>query len=67
MLAGNTHRGVLWPVKFILRKIFITDAGFLKINNSYIFVSREIRTGGPPIRIGCPPNMTIFYVKSSSR
>jgi hypothetical protein len=31
MLVSHTHRGVLWPVKFILRKIFITDAGFLKI------------------------------------
>ncbi len=67
MLAGHTHGGVLWPVKFILRKIFITDAGFLKINNSYIFVSRGIGTGGPPIRIGCPPDMAIFYLKSSSR
>lgn len=67
MLAGHTHGGVLLPVRFILRKIFITDAGFLKIGNSYIFVSRGIGTGGPPIRIGCPPDMAIFYIKSSSR
>jgi hypothetical protein len=43
MLAGHTHGGVLWPVKFILRKIFITDAGFLKKGCSKIFVSLPFR------------------------
>ncbi len=63
MLSGHTHGGVLFPVKYILRKIFVTDYGFLKIGSSYIYVSRGVGTGGPPIRIGCPPDVAIFEIK----
>lgn len=65
MLSGHTHGGVLFPIKYILRKIFVIDYGFLKIGNSYVYVSRGVGTGGPPIRIGCPPDVAIFEIKKS--
>lgn len=65
MLSGHTHGGVLFPIKYILRKIFVTDYGFLKIGDSFIYVSRGVGTGGPPIRIGCPPDVAIFEIKKS--
>ncbi|GAB6073190.1 metallophosphoesterase [Venenivibrio stagnispumantis] len=62
-LCGHTHGGVIFPVKYILRKIFITDAGFLKGGNSYIFVSRGVGTGAAPLRIGALPDVAIFEIK----
>lgn len=62
-LSGHTHGGVLFPVKYILRRMFITDFGFIREGGSYIFVSRGVGTGGPPIRIGAPPDVAIFYIK----
>ncbi|MDM7272912.1 metallophosphoesterase [Sulfurihydrogenibium azorense] len=67
MLSGHTHGGVLFPVRYILRKIFIADFGLVNIGSSYIFVSRGVGTGGPPIRIGCPPDVAIFEIKKLPR
>ncbi|MGC9080551.1 metallophosphoesterase [Sulfurihydrogenibium sp.] len=67
MLSGHTHGGVIYPVKFILRKIFVTDFGLVKVGNSYVFVSRGVGTGGPPLRIGCPPDVAIFEIKRLPR
>lgn len=64
-LCGHTHGGVLFPVRYILRKMFISDAGLVKIGDSYVFVSRGVGTGGPPIRIGAPPDIAVFYIKKS--
>ncbi|WP_028950716.1 metallophosphoesterase [Sulfurihydrogenibium subterraneum] len=67
MLSGHTHGGVLFPVRYILRKIFIADFGFVNIGGSYVFVSRGVGTGGPPIRIGCPPDVAVFEIKKPPR
>jgi predicted MPP superfamily phosphohydrolase len=67
MLSGHTHGGVIFPVRYVLRKLFVTDFGFLKIKDSYIFVSRGVGTGGPPIRIGCPPDVAILEIKKLPR
>lgn len=64
-LCGHTHGGVLFPVKYILRRMFITDAGLVKVGYSYVFVSRGVGTGGPPMRIGAPPDVAIFYIKKA--
>ncbi|MEZ0323598.1 MAG: metallophosphoesterase [Hydrogenothermaceae bacterium] len=64
-LSGHTHGGVLFPVRYILRKIFITDAGLVKLGNGYVFVSRGVGTGGPPIRISAYPDIAIFEIKKS--
>ncbi|MCX7760295.1 MAG: metallophosphoesterase [Hydrogenothermaceae bacterium] len=64
-LAGHTHGGVLFPVRYILREIFIIDAGLVRLGNEYVFVSRGVGTGGPPIRIGAFPDVAIFEIKKS--
>lgn len=64
-LCGHTHGGVLFPVKYILRRMFITDAGLVRVGSSYVFVSRGVGTGGPPIRVGAPPDVAVFYIKKA--
>ncbi len=61
MLSGHTHGGVYLPVGWlILRRMFITDAGLVKVGSSYIFVSRGVGTGGPPMRFWAPPDVAII-------
>ncbi|WP_297888346.1 metallophosphoesterase [Sulfurihydrogenibium sp.] len=67
MLSGHTHGGVIFPVKYILRKIFVADFGLIQKGDSYIFVSRGVGTGGPPVRIECPPDVAIFEIKKPPR
>lgn len=62
-LCGHTHGGVFYPIRYILKRMFITDAGLVKYGNSYLFVSRGVGTGGPPMRIGAPPDVAVFSIK----
>jgi predicted MPP superfamily phosphohydrolase len=39
----------------------------VKVGNSYVFVSRGVGTCGPPLRIGCPPDVAIFEIKRLPR
>ncbi|MEJ5173129.1 MAG: metallophosphoesterase [Hydrogenothermaceae bacterium] len=66
-LAGHTHGGVLFPVRYILREIFIIDAGLVRLGKGYVFVSRGVGTGGPPVRIGAFPDVAIFEIKKSPK
>jgi len=60
MLSGHTHGGVYEPVgRFILRRLFIIDRGFVKLGDSYVFVSKGVGTGGPPMRLLSPPDVAI--------
>ncbi len=65
MLSGHTHGGVYLPIgKLILTKLFVADAGFKRLgNNSYIFVSKGIGTGGPPMRFLSPPDIGIIEIR----
>ena len=65
MLSGHTHGGLYLPVgKFIIKKMFLTDAGFIYLgNSSYAYVSSGVGTGGPPMRFLVPPAVAIIAIQ----
>ncbi len=68
MLSGHTHGGVYKPVgEFILKKLFITDRGLVKLGSSYIYVSKGVGTGGPPMRLFSPPDVAVIEIISSGK
>ncbi|MFN3946761.1 MAG: metallophosphoesterase [Aquificaceae bacterium] len=63
MLSGHTHGGVYYPVgRFILTRLFISDRGLHKINNSYIYISKGVGTGGPPMRLFSQPDVAVIEI-----
>jgi predicted MPP superfamily phosphohydrolase len=61
MLSGHTHGGVYRPIgQLILKRLFLTDRGLLRLGNSYIFVSKGVGTGGPPMRLFSPPDVALI-------
>lgn len=49
-LSGHTHRGQMWPLNYITRKIYEQDWGYLQKGESNFYVSCGVGTWGPPIR-----------------
>lgn len=51
-VSGHTHRGQIYPSRYITERLFEVDWGYLKKENLNVIVSSGIGTWGPPIRIG---------------
>jgi predicted MPP superfamily phosphohydrolase len=51
-VSGHTHRGQMFPSRYITQSLYELDWGYLKKDNLNIVVSSGIGTWGPPIRIG---------------
>ncbi|RMH80910.1 MAG: metallophosphoesterase [Acidobacteria bacterium] len=68
MLSGHTHGGVYYPIgRFVLTRMFISDRGFHKLGSSYIYISKGIGTGGPPMRLFSPPDVAIIEIVNKDR
>ncbi len=68
MLSGHTHGGVYYPVgKFVLTRLFISDRGFHKLGNSYLYISKGVGTGGPPMRLFSPPDVAVIELVNTRR
>jgi len=62
-LAGHTHAGQLFPVKYIADLIFKYNKGLHDYNGTKIFVSQGAGTFGPPMRIGTKSELTRITLK----
>ncbi len=63
MLSGHTHGGVYYPVgRLILTRLFITDRGFVRLGDGYLYVGKGVGTGGPPIRLFSPPDVAVIEI-----
>lgn len=59
-LAGHTHAGQLFPVKYIANLIFQYNKGLHDYNGTKIFVSQGAGTFGPPMRVGTKSEITVI-------
>nr|ABE69168.1 phosphoesterase [uncultured bacterium pFosLip] len=60
-LSGHTHRGQIFPFKFIVRFFFPRLSGYFELEkDSRLYVSRGTGTWGPPIRFLSPPEVTVI-------
>ncbi|MBK6290215.1 MAG: metallophosphoesterase [Candidatus Kapabacteria bacterium] len=71
MLSGHTHGGQFgvqllgfeWsPAQYVYKQW----AGLYGAGEQLLYVNRGIGTVGPPLRIGIPPEVTIFTLRASS-
>ncbi len=56
-ISGHTHRGQLFPLNLLTKRIFETDWGYLRKGDFQLIVSCGYGTWGPPIRVGNVPEI----------
>jgi len=56
-LSGHTHVGQMFPNRFVTRRVYEIDWGYLQKENLQVVVSSGFGTWGPPIRVGNYPEI----------
>jgi uncharacterized protein len=60
-LSGHTHKGQIFPFRYIVKIFFPLYTGLHKISDkSYLYTSSGIGTWGPPMRFLAPPKITVI-------
>lgn len=62
-LSGHAHNGQMFPFNLITRLEYPRQNGLYPLpNGSRLYVSRGTGAWGPPMRIGSPPEITLFEI-----
>ena len=61
--SGHTHYGQLWPVNFIVEKIYDLSWGYTVKGNTHYYVSCGVGGWGPPVRTGSRPEIINFKLR----
>ena len=56
-LSGHTHNGQLWPLNYLISKIYELGWGYLVRGKTHYYVSCGVGGWGPPIRTGSQPEI----------
>lgn len=48
--SGHTHNGQLFPLNFIIHRMYELSWGYRKIRDSHFFVTSGLRLWGPPVK-----------------
>lgn len=62
-ISGHTHKGQMWPNRFITKRVFDLDYGYRKVGDTHFLVSSGFGFWGPPIRIGSRSELWMVRIK----
>ncbi|MDO8950971.1 MAG: metallophosphoesterase [Draconibacterium sp.] len=48
--SGHTHNGQLFPINYIIQRMYDLSWGYKKIRDTHFFVSSGLRLWGPPVK-----------------
>lgn len=63
MMSGHTHRGQLWPFRYITSAVYENHHGLMKKGDTFFYTSSGYGTWGPPVRTGNRPEVVVFNIK----
>ena len=61
-ISGHTHYGQLWPLNFVIEKIYELSWGYGINGNTHYYVSCGVGGWGPPVRTGSRPEIINFKI-----
>lgn len=61
-LSGHTHNGQMWPLNYLVRKIYELSYGYKKKGNSQIIVSSGYGLWGPRVRSGSHSEILLINI-----
>ena len=66
-LSGHIHGPQFFPMIPLIRLFYPRFRGLYHIEDSYLYVSRGVGTGGPPMRLGSPPELVYICLRSAKQ
>jgi len=66
-LSGHIHGPQFLPMIPVVRLLYPRLRGLHRMEDSYLYVNRGIGTGGPPMRLGSPPELAHIYLRSAKQ
>ncbi len=66
-LSGHIHGPQLLPMVPFARLFYSHLRGLSHVGDSYLYVSRGVGTGGPPMRLGSPPELVYIRLRSPEK
>ena len=60
MLSGHTHQGQVWPISWIVTRMYELSHGFKQKGESSFYVSSGLGIWGPPFRIGTQSEVVVI-------
>jgi predicted MPP superfamily phosphohydrolase len=63
-LSGHIHGPQFLPMVPFIWLFYPHFRGLYQIGDSYLYVSRGVGTGGPPMRLGSPPELVYIRLRS---
>lgn len=61
-LSGHTHRGQVWPLNWIVDRMYEQSYGYRQWSHTQAFVSCGLSLWGPPFRIGTHGDIAIIDI-----
>ncbi len=62
MMSGHTHKGQLWPLSFITKRVYENHFGLMQKGKTTFYTSSGYGTWGPPVRTGNRPELVVFNI-----
>jgi len=62
-VSGHTHRGQMWPLTLITKRVYELDYGYLRKGNTHFYVTEGLGTWGPRVRIGSRSEIVQLKIK----
>lgn len=59
-LSGHTHNGQFFPINWVIKKMYEKGYGYLKKNNTHIYVTSGLGIWGPQYRIGTQSELVVI-------
>lgn len=61
--SGHTHNGQLFPINYIIHKMYELSWGHEKIRNTHFFVTSGLRLWGPPVKTAGKSEIMLVDIK----
>lgn len=62
-ISGHTHGGQIWPFGYFVRVAIPYVAGYYRVKESQLYVSRGTGFWGPPMRLFAPAEISEFVIR----
>lgn len=66
-LSGHIHGPQLLPMVPLVKLFYSRMQGLFHLEDSYLYISRGVGTGGPPMRLGSPPEIVHITLRSPEK
>jgi predicted MPP superfamily phosphohydrolase len=67
-LSGHAHRGQIFPFNLLTHLVYPMQNGLYPLQGGgHLYASRGTGSWGPPMRIGAPPEITLFEIIPSTK